>query len=221
MTASIGQPVRYRSATSRYQAATIAYVGSGDTCTLNVQSDGSDWEDSVSAAFLVRQFTSIAKGTDVGTWQDDPVPDGYATTSYVDSEIAGIPAPDTSGLQAVPGAASVVSLALNTPRNPSSARSDSRPTRVTVSGGWSWTLTALGTCTGSLSLKVDTSNPPATTVVTLPFSRGISVGVTIGDSGTVPYCVAFEVPAGCYYEVVTSAAGGGSFGSPLVVEQAI
>lgn len=140
----------------------------------------------------------------------------YSNTTLVGwPDEAGMP--DLTGLCAVPAAGSTISLALNTGRNPSSARSDSRPTRVTVSGGWSWNLTALGTQAGTLSLKSDSGGTPTTAVVTLPFSRGLTVGLTVGDAGTVPYCTNYDVPSGHSYLIATS--GTGTFGSPLVVEQ--
>lgn len=226
MTTSVGQIVRYRSATSRYQAAEISVIQTGDICTLTVFSDGAEWEDGTPAAYLSREVPNIDKGTAVGTWQDTALDGadqpalsdaGLATTAYVDDAIAAIPSDDDSGLVVVPGAGSTISLAVNTARNPSSARSDTRPTRITVSGTWSWSLTTTGTQAGTLSFKSDSSTTPTTAVITLPFSRSVTAGVTVGDAGSLPYSLSYDVPNGHSYVIATS--GTGTFGTPLVVEQ--
>ena len=153
--------------------------------------------------------TSAAVATDIAAAVAD-----LATEGYVDTAIAT--------RSSVPGAPSTISLALNTARNPSAVRSDTRPTKVTVSGTWSWTLTAIGTATGTVQFKTDSNSNPTAVVIGMPFSRGIGVGLTVNDTGTIGWSMAFDVDAGDYYVIATSGvAGGGSFGTPLVVEQVI
>lgn len=230
MTTTASLLALYRSTSTRYHAAVTSAVESGDTCTLVVLGDGADWEDGVPAAYYARQFFSVSKGTGIGEWQPVAVTDaiaaaitsavsgglaGYASESYVDAAIAALPSDDDSGLCAVPGAGSTVSLALNTARTPNA----SRPTLVTVSGSWSWSLSATGTVAGTLSVKSDSSSTPTTAVATLPFSRSVTVGITVGDAGSIPYSVSYHVPAGHSYVLATS--GAGTFGTPLVVEQTL
>ena len=128
--------------------------------------------------------------------------------SYSGSIIAGWPDEyddDDSGLCSVPGASSTVSLAASTPRQPSTTR----PVMVMVTGSWSWNLTALGTQTGSLSFQSDSSATPSTAIWAPAWSRGITVGITVGDTGTMPVCFSYIVPVGHYYQVV--ATGGATF----------
>jgi hypothetical protein len=237
MTASQNLLALYRSASTRYHAAVTTAVESGDTCTLVVLGDGADWEDSVTAIVYARQYFGVPKGTGIGEWQPVPVTAeiaaaitsavsgglaGYASESYVDSAVTGLATEDyvdgsSAGRVAVPGAGSVISLGFNTARNPSAARSDSRPTRVTVSGTWAWNLTATGTQSGTAAFKSDSSGTPTTTVISAPFSRGISVGLSVGDTGTIPWSWSYEVPSGHSYLVATS--GTGTWANLLVVEQ--
>lgn len=122
---------------------------------------------------------------------------GAATEAYADTGDAG--------RCAVPGASSTVSLSSGTPRQPSTTR----PTLVMVSGSWSWNLTAVGTQTGSLTAKSDSSATPSTVIRAPAWSRGIGVGVSINDTGTMPIEFDLFVPASHYYSV--TAAGGATF----------
>lgn len=115
------------------------------------------------------------------------------------------PADDDSGLVAVPGASSAPSLSSGTARQPSTTR----PVLVTVVGTWSWNITVLSTVTGSLTFKSDAASTPTTTLYAPSWSRGITVGVTIGDTGTMPVMWTYVVPPGHYYSV--TAAGGATF----------
>lgn len=167
-------------------------------------------------------YTSVARGTGVGQWQEAELPptvtaaiqaavaaatSGLASTSYVDTEV------DTC--VALPGAGTHPSLALNTPRQPSTTR----PVRVTVSGTWSWSLTALGSVSGTATLQSDATSSPTTAQGVAPFARSLTVGVTVGESGTFPFQLTYDVPAGHYYQLATS--GGGTFAITLVTEQVL
>lgn len=123
--------------------------------------------------------------------------DGLASEAYVDGEVAA--------RLAMPGASSSVSLSSGTARQPSTTR----PVMVYLTGSWSWNLTAIGTATGSLSFKSDSSATPSTVVYAPAWSRGVGVGVIVADTGTMPVCMSYLVPAGHYYQV--DAAGGATF----------
>lgn len=139
---------------------------------------------------------------------------GLASTSYVDGAISTA----TSGLAttsamnsgdagrcAVPSASSTASLASGTPRQPSTTR----PVLVMISGSWNWNLTAIGTQTGSLTVKSDSAPTPTTVIRAPAWSRGVGVGVTISDTGTLPIEFDLLVRPGDYYSV--TAAGGATF----------
>jgi hypothetical protein len=78
---------------------------------------------------------------------------------------------------------------------------------VVVSGSWSWNLTALGTATATATLKSDAASTPTTARQAAPFSRGITAGVTVGDTGTMPFSMTYVVPAGHFYAIATTGAG--------------
>lgn len=129
--------------------------------------------------------------------------------SYAGATLVGWPdeaaADDDSGLMAVPGASSTVSLSSGTSRQPSTTR----PVLVMVSGSWAWSLNAQGTQTGSLTLKSDSSSTPTTVIRAPAWSRSITVGLSVGDAGTMPIEFDLIVPPGHYYSV--TAAGGATF----------
>lgn len=116
-----------------------------------------------------------------------------------------IPEDDDTGQLVVPGTSSTVSLAASTPRQPSATR----PVMVMMTGSWSWNLTAIGTQTGSLSFRSDSSSTPTTPIYAPAWSRGIGVGITVADTGTVPVCLNYCVPPAHYYQVVPT--GGATF----------
>jgi len=232
MSAALDQLVILRTATARWHAAVTVNVIDADTADLLVLGDGADWEDSVSAVYFARMMTGKARGSGVDEWLPVPVTDevsaaiaaavsgglsGYASEAYVDAAIEEIPADDDSGLCAVPGARSTPSgfTIGSAARQPSTTR----PTLVTVSGGWSWTLSATGTATGTLAVKSDSGSTPSAVVISMPFSRGVGVGLSVNDTGTMPYSVQFVVAANDYYALAQSGVANGSFGTPLVVEQ--
>ena len=203
--ATVGQQAVYRLQTSRYVQGVVAKIVSGDTVQLVCFSDGSAWGDGDPASLGAKVFDSVALGTGVGEWQAgtlvadaiNAATTNLSTYSYVDSSSAG--------RLASPGASSTVSLAASTPRQPSTTR----PVNVMLTGSWSWNLTAIGTQTGSLSFQSDSSSTPSTAIYAPAWSRGISAGLSIGDTGTVPVCLSYIVPAGHYYQVV--ATGGATF----------
>lgn len=194
----LGQPVTLKTQASplRVVSASVTKVIDADTVSLVAFIDSEDdWPVSnIPYQHPAQLYENVARGTGVGQWQEASLP-------------------------AQAGAVSTVSLALNTPRQPNTDRA----TRVTISGTWSWTLNAVGTATGTVALKTDSSATPTTVVITMPFSRGIGVGISVNDAGTECFCWTFEVRAGDYYEIVTTnVAGGGAFGAtPLVVEQTL
>ncbi len=88
-----------------------------------------------------------------------------------------------------------------------------------MSGSWSWSLSALGTVAGSCTLQSDASATPTTARAVASCSRGLTVGVVVGETGTMPWFLEYEVPAGHYYTLATSGTGIGA--SPLVTEQVL
>lgn len=203
--ATVGQQAVYRLESSRYVNAVVTKIVSGSTVELVCFSDGSAWGDGDPASLGAKVYDSVALGTSVGQWQPGTVVDdavaagvaGLASEAYVDSA--------STACLAVPGASSTVSLASGTPRQPSATR----PVLVMVSGSWSWSLNAIGTVTGSLTLKADSSSTPTTVIRAPAWSRGITVGVVVGDTGTMPVEFDLVVPPGHYYSVTS--AGGATF----------
>lgn len=141
---------------------------------------------------------------------------GYATTSYVDTAVAGLAtagsvadaiataesyaATGDAGRCAVPVAGTSVSLALSTPRRPSTTR----PTRITVYGTIALTSTLLAAQSATVELHADSSSTPSTTVggpVTATLSG-------VAASMTAPFTLAYDLPTGHYYQVVQTAGSG-------------
>lgn len=188
----LGQQIIYRVASSDYRDGVVAEVVSGNTVNLVVFSNGDAWGDGDPGSLASKCYANIAMGTGVGEWQ--------AGTVVSDAIAAAAP-----NYCAVPGASSTVSLAASTPRQPSATR----PVAVMLTGSWSWNLTAIGTQTGSLSFQSDSSATPTTPIFAPSWSRSVTVGITVGDAGTIPVCMTYIVPPGDYYQVVT--AGGATF----------
>lgn len=217
----VGQTVivKLTSSPLREVPAIVTLVTDANTVNAVGQIDvNDDWPDNgPGATHPTYPFFGATRGTGIGQWHDADVPvttqdaidaAGYATESYVNNAQAVC--------QAIPATGATISLALNTPRRPSTTR----PTRVSVSGDWSWTLTAIGTQAGTMTLASDSSSTPTTARARATCSRGIGVGVTVSDSGTMPLSLSYEVPAGHYYTLATT--GTGTFGaSPLVTEQTL
>lgn len=238
MTALIGQRVTYRTSSTRTVPALITHIVSADQVNLVGLIDiNSDWPSGEGMpGHPANFFGSVNRGTGVGEWQEcdvepgttaaiSTVTAGLATENYADDAATAAATAAVSGLAstsyvdsetgaccAVPTASAPVSLASGTPRQPSATR----PVLVMVTGSWSWSLSAVGTQSGSLTLQSDSSSSPTTAIYAPAWSRGISVGVTIGDTGTEPVCMSYLVPPGHYYQVV--ATGGATF---TIREQAL
>lgn len=201
----VGQRCILRIASSDYRPAKITNVVSGDTVHMIVFSTYADWPDNSPAGVPSEVYNDVAKGTGVGEWQED---------TGVDPAVQGAIDFAAADCLLVPAAGSSVSLALNTPRRPSTTR----PVKVTVYGTWSWTLSAIGSQSGTATLQSDSSSTPTTTRGVAPCARGISVGVTVGDTGTMPWTMSYTVPVGHYYQIATS--GTGTFAIAHIDEQA-
>lgn len=139
--------------------------------------------------------------TIVGAPQRTDDDSAFATTTAMTAAIATA----GSGYAAVPGASSTVSLTSGTARQPSTTR----PVLATVAGAWSWNITVLSTVTGSLTFKSDAAATPTTTLYAPAWSRGITVGVSVADTGTMPVMWSYVVPPSHFYSVTS--AGGATF----------
>ena len=240
--AAVGQRIVYRLATSDYRTARITEVVSGTTVDLVAFSNGTAWGDGDPASLASKLYTGIDQGIGVGTWQEstevDPavsseidadvsaeasaraaaVSSEASTRASADAELASdIAALEAAaaGYCAVPAAGSSVSLALNTARQPPATR----PVLVAVSGTWAWSLSALGSQSGTATLQSDANSTPTTARPSATCARGISVGITIGDTGTMPWSLTYIVPPGDYYQVAT--AGTGTFAITHIEEQVL
>ena len=205
-----GQQIVYRLSSTRYLTGLVGSVVSGSTIHAIVFGDGAAWGDGEPATLAARCYTSVAEGTAVGEWQSSTVIPTLITevaTPIAAAEaaeaVSEIPADDDSGLTVVAAAGSSVSLALNTARQPSSTR----PTRVTVTGTWTWALTAIGSVAGTVTLQSDSSNPPTTARVSAAPSKSLTLGVAVNLGGVETWTLTYDVPAGHYYRIATSGAG--------------
>lgn len=184
MTTTVGQRITAQLDTGRYHEGFITHVvsRSPDVCHITCLSDGVNWPDMGSGTtdygVAAQCFLSWSRGTGVGEWVE-------------------------SAAEHTIGAGSSPSLALNTARKPSATRA----TRVTVTGTWTWALTALGTVAGTVRLDSDASSPPTTKRGDQPMSRSLTLGVAIGLGGIEPWTLTYDVPADHYYALNTSGAG--------------
>jgi hypothetical protein len=198
---TLGQQAVYRLGSSRYVQAIVTKIVSGDTVQLVCFSDGSAWGDGDPASLGAKVYDSIALGSGVGEWQPGTLvgdaitaaTTNLATYSYTDGGDAA--------RCALPGAGSGVSLALATPRRPSTTR----PTRVDVYGQFTLATALLAAQGATVVLQVDSSATPSTTV-----AGPLTVNNGIGTVGTaqIPWTMSYEVPTGHYYQVVQSATVG-------------
>lgn len=224
MMAQVGQRIVYRLAPSDYRSARITKIVSGTTVNLVAFTTGDEWYSGVPGDIPAYYISEVAQGTAVGTWQEATGVDP-AVSSEIDSDVAteasardvaiaaaisdeadardAAIASAVTERCAVPGAGASVSLALNTPRQPSTTR----PVLVTVYGSWSWVLSAIGSQSGAATLKSDISSTPTTPKGIATCARGISVGITVGDTGTMPWSMSYEVPPGDYYQIATTGTG--------------
>lgn len=203
--ATLGQQAVFRKASSRYMESFVSAIESGDTVKLIVLSDGAAWGDGDPGSVPAKLFEGVALGTGVGEWQPGSLVSNAITAATTNLATYSYADTGDAGRLALPGASSTVSLAASTPRQPSTTR----PVMVMATGSWSWNLTAIGTQTGSLSFQSDSSSTPSTAIWAPAWSRGITVGVTVGDTGAMPVCFSYIVPVSHYYQVV--AAGGATF----------
>lgn len=185
----LGQQAVLRWETSRHLQAVVTAIVSGDTVELLVFADGDTWGDGYTSFQLpCRIIDDVQFGTGVGQWQPG---------TLLDDRISQIPAIDTTSIMFVTDDGSAPSLVSGVPRKPN----DFRPVFVEVSAAFTWNLTAIGTQTGSIVIKNDDQETPTTVTHTFPFSRGIGVGVTVGDTGTMPFYFGFWVRPGNFYSV--------------------
>lgn len=204
--AHVGQRIVYRLATSDYRSARITKIENGTTVSLVAFATGDDWDAGTPGGVPVVLFGGVQQGTGVGQWQEETEVDP-AVLDAIDAAV--------TDYCAVPAASSAPSLALDTARQPNT----SRPVLVIASGTWSWSLSVIGTVAGIVTLTSDASSSPTTPRPAASFSRTVGVGITISDSGTLPWCLAYIVPPGHYYQLATS--GSGTFALDRVDEQAL
>lgn len=223
MTAPVlGQIVllKTQSSPARVSPAVVSLVIDSDTANLDALIDiNEDWPGtSTPYTYTCKQFLSAARGTGVGEWQEADVPppiaaaiasgiSGLATTSALTAAIAGC--------SATPGAGTHPSLTLGTARQPSTTR----PTRVTISGTWTASLSATGSAAGVIELRSDSASTPTT--VQDDAQPGFSATLLIGISVTqvVPWKLTYDVPAGHYY--TPAVASGSGFAITKATEQAL
>lgn len=168
--------------------ASTTYV---DTTAANVETDISNLSTLLSDCSAIQADTLIGNGA-LGTAI-------AALPTFSDVAAAITAVPDASSRCAQASAGSAVTLALNTARNPSTVRGDSRGTRVRVSGTWTSTITASGT--------VDLRSDSASTPTTVRDNQLPAVTLAIGVGVTVPWSLQYDVPSGHYYTVATSGTG--------------
>lgn len=201
----------------RYSIGAISKIISGDTVNIVAFTDGANPWPTIDTfnGLVAGSLTSVTKGSGVGQWQEVDVPDtvaaamaaavasitGFATESYVDAAISGIPADDYTALCACPAAGSAVSSpALSTPRQPSTTR----PTRVTVYAQVALTSTLLTPQSATVEMRADSGATP-TAVVGGPLT--VSLG-GLAATTTAPMTFTYDVPVGHYYSVVQTAGAG-------------
>lgn len=194
----VGQRVVYRVASSDYRSARVTEVVSGSTVNLVAFSTGDAWGDGDPGSQAGKVYGSISQGTAVGTWQEAAGVDPAVASAIADAVATAAP-----GFSSAAGAGSPVSLALNTARQPHATR----PVRVTVYGTWSWSLTAIGSQSGTAALQSDSSATPSTQRGLTSATRALGVGISINDSGSMPWSMTYDVPAAHYYQIATAGTG--------------
>lgn len=145
----------------------------------------------ITAATAVMTGHSITVGTCRLIGGPPLEPGSAVTTGAMTTTIATA----TSACVAVPAPGSAPSLALNTARQPSATR----PTRVTVSGTWTTSLTA----SGVVQLVSDSSSSPTTVRVDAQPAVTLAVGIGM----TIPWTLTYDVPVAHFYKVATSGTG--------------
>lgn len=184
----LGQQAIYRLESSRFVHGVVSKIISGNTVQLVCHNDGLEWGGGDPSVFGTKIFDNVDLGFEIGEWQP---------STLIDDMIAGC--------LLIPGSSSSIPLAANTPRQPNTTR----PVIVTIVGSWSWNLVAIGTQTGSLTLISDSSSTPTTAIYSPSWSRGIGVGLTVNDTGTMPIFLSYIVPPEDFYKVTVT--GGATF----------
>lgn len=222
----VGQVVIYKTSSTRSSPALVSKIVSGDTVNLVAVIDASDdWPvinvPSTNPAWL---YTSIAKGTGVGEWQEATIP--TVLIDEMESQAEGVVATElggggaitsaietaTAGQLASPTGWSSPARTLNSNFKPSATRT----TLTTYSGTWSGTLTATGSVAGVIQLLSDTAGTPTTECDDQQpaFSATLLIGVALTQVS--PWKVTCMVPADFNVRLATS--GTGSFAITSITE---
>lgn len=216
MSAVLGQVVAYKTQASPLRVAygLVSKIVSGDTVNLvALIDDVDDWPDPINAPSYhpAQLVTSVAKGTAVGEWQDVALSDpqnsaitaavasgtgGLATTSALNSAIAGVPANPV-----YPTSRSITIGA------DFQATNTSRPSRFVISGTWSTTLTISGTVTGNIQLKMASSANPSPIVDDAQPSYGVTIVIGLTLTPQLPWKMVCDMPIGGFARVVNAGAG--------------
>jgi hypothetical protein len=204
---TVGQVVLLKTSSSpaRMSPAIVSKIISGDTVNLVAVADSTtDWPDPVNQDYThgAWLYTSVAKGTAVGEWQESTIP--APLTDAMDAY--------AEGRLAVPTGWSSPARTLNSNYKPSSTR----PVRVTVSGTWSGTLSATGSLGGTIQLLSDTASTPTTVCDDQQpaFSATLLVGVALTQ--VTPWKLTCLVPTD--WNVRLSTSGTGTFAITSVTE---
>lgn len=242
MAANRGQRVEVQITSGRWSTAIVTNVDDpeNDIVSVVVYTDGvSPWPTPETPNGTIDgSISGVEKGSGVGEWRELPLPSaeeaaiatiaassvslvGYATQTYCDDGIAAsalgladdIDTARDSRVAAPASCGYSVSLALGTARNPSSVRSDTRPTHVTAIVSWAAALTG----SASAQIVCDSNSSPTTVVLTVPFSATLALGV----QAAVPVVIPFEVPAGWSYKIQAGAGSSGTLTLASVLERAL
>lgn len=183
-------------------------IGAQVTTAAGAAANAQTTANSAATAASAAQTTANAAAASAATAQASAATSGTSASTAIAAAAAAQASATTAANAAAaavqqPVAGSTVSLALNTSRQPNATRG----TRVTAYGTWAWNLTAIGSATGTATLASDSNSTPTTTRGLMPFTRGIGVGITVADSGTLPWSMSYDVPAGHYYRVNSSGTG--------------
>lgn len=212
MTTTVGQRLKFQTASGRYHHGFVTHVVTGDTVHLTCFSDGSEWADvgyGTQAAGISGQcYLSVSMGSGVGEWQAVNVEsyattgelDDYATHGDVSTAIAAIPY--DPGRMAIAGAGSSAGLTLGAA---GVQLSTTRPTSLVVRGTASMTSTLAGGQAFTVELRCDSGATPTAVVDDASGSLTQTLGLTVTLAALQPWKLVYNVPAGHYVRVVQSA----------------
>lgn len=223
---TVGQVVIYKSSSTRSQPALVTKIISGDTINLVAVIDSTDDWPVINVPYTnpAWLYTSVAKGTGVGEWQEATIPAVLvdemesAAEGVVAAELGGggdittAIATATSGLAVAPTSWSSPARTLNSNFKPSSTR----PVEVVYSGTWTGTLNVTGSVAGQIQLLSDSAGTPSVECDDQQpgFSATLLVGIAITQ--VLPWKVTCTVVANDNVRLSTS--GGGSFAITSVAE---